>query len=211
VIAKPFTMAGSLPRAWAAWVLAVVMLVLAPVLAPLPAFAAGSPQDFVDRTSSAFDAIRAKGTLSAQRAGCRSLVAKVFSLTALSRHVAGDNWRKLDPASMDALTSAVAFRLSEECAAVLRKSKTSGASVRKTRQTNAVLKVTALYPGPDDDNRVFVWSLTPGGPMGYRAVDLSIDGRSVVLTLRADFDAGLAARDGGIKAAIAAVRRGKRR
>jgi hypothetical protein len=50
---------------------------------------------------------------------------------------------------------------------------------------------------------VLVWTLVPGGPLGWRAVELVADGRGVAATLRAEFAAALAARGGDADAAIA--------
>jgi hypothetical protein len=73
--------------------------------------------------------------------------------------------------------------------------------IRRRREVPEGLRLTTQLPAADGS--ALVWTLVPGGPLGWRAVELVADGRGVAATLRAEFAAALAARGGDADAAIA--------
>ncbi len=143
------------------------------------AFAAVSPETFVERVQARFDQIRAVGA-GGREPACRSLVADLFDV----RAVFADAAKAFQPGP---------------------------GVIRRVREIEGGIKLTVQFPKDGDTGTVFVWTLRPGGSLGFTARDLSVDGRGVVAMLRADLDAALAVHDGNVAAAIADLARSRRK
>ncbi|HHZ10962.1 MAG TPA: hypothetical protein GX405_19520 [Rhizobiales bacterium] len=172
--------------------------------------AAISPELFVERVQARFDQIRATAA-GGRDAACRSLVADLFDVSAVAEGVGGPGWKTFAAASRAALEAAVRRRLSSECADVADRPATGPGVVRRVREIEGGIRLTVQFPTEGDTGTVFVWTLRPGGPLGFTARDLSVDGRAVVAMLRADLEAALAVHDGNVAAAIADLARSGRR
>lgn len=172
---------------------------------------AASPEHFVERVQGRFDAIRAAGA-SGRDAACRSLVSDLFDTGAVAEGTGGPLWKTLPASAKTALRVAVGSRLAVECVDVAERPATGPGVVRRVKETADGVRVTVQFPGEGGaDGAVFVWTLRAGGALGFTARDLSVDGRGLVATLRADLEAALAVHEGNIAAAIADLGRSRRR
>lgn len=175
------------------------------------AFAATSPEQFVQRVDARFDVVRAAGT-SGREGACRSLVSDLFDAGAVAEGTGGTRWKTLPASAKTALHAAVRSRLAVECTGVAERPKTGPGVVRRVKEIEGGIRLTVQFPGENGaDGAVFVWTLRAGGALGYTARDLSVDGRGLVATLRADLEAALAVHEGNIAAAIADLGRSRRR
>ncbi len=173
-------------------------------------FAAVSPELFVERVQARFDQIRATGA-GGREAACRSLVSDLFDVRAVAQGTGGPGWKTFAAAAKTALEAAVRRRLAGECVGVAERPATGPGVIRRVREIEGGIRLTVQFPKEGDAGTVFVWTLRPGGPLGFTARDLTVDGRGVVATLRADFEAALAVHDGNVAAAIADLDRSRRK
>lgn len=181
-------------------------MVLLVVLLASAALAAVSPQDFVERTQARFDTVRAASGTARDRL-CHALVAELFDGATIARATAAAEWAGLSTQHRAALGAAVRRRLDGNCAEIAARPKTGDGVVRRVREIEGGIRLTVQFPDANGDGSVFVWTLRPGGSFGWTARDLVIDGRGVMATLRADFEAALAARGGNVGAAISDLAR----
>jgi hypothetical protein len=162
---------------------------------------AASPEQFVERVQGRFDAIRAVAA-GGREAACRSLVADLFDVRAVAEGAGGPAWKKLGAPLKTAMEGAVRRRLVGECVDVAERPATGPGVVRKVKEIAGGIRLTVQFPADGGNGAVFVWTLRGGGALGYTARDLSVDGRGLVATLRADFEAALAVHDGNAGEAI---------
>jgi ABC-type transporter MlaC component len=174
--------------------LALLLLSLSTAAAP-----AASPESFVARSQERFEAIRARSGEASRRADCSAFVVTAFDLSHLTRAAAGRRWDELGPALHSALAAAISRRMVNECTNILDRPEQGPAVVRRVRQISGAVRVTAQL---QDTGRVFVWTLRHGGAWGFKALDLIVDGRSVAVTLRDEFEAQLSIRGGDARMAI---------
>jgi ABC-type transporter MlaC component len=170
------------------------------------ALAAVSPESYVAQTEVRFTAIRAAAA-DAKEPLCRRLVSDLFDESAVAAGAAGPLWKSFSASQRSALQEAVRRRIAGECAGMARRAETGEGVIRRVREIEGGIRLTVQYPDPSGAGPVFVWTLRPGGSFGWSARDLAIDGRGVVATLRADFEALLATHSGNVAAAIAGLGR----
>ncbi len=173
--------------------------------------AAPAPESFVARTQARIEAARSLAGATARRQACAALVADAFDAPAVARAAAGESWTMAGAAARRGFADAVGRRLAGECTNLLDRPERGEVSVRRVRQTPDGVRVTAQLQTASGPGSVFVWSLAPGGPLGWRATDLSIDGRGVVATLHGDLEALLTAQGGHVEAAMDAFAAGASR
>ena len=181
----------------------VLLLAALWLLPPWLAAAQPDPAGFLAVVESRLRAARALPDAAAQRQACAALLAEAFDAAALARAAAAEAWDGLGPARRAALQAAAGARLARECPSLLARPDPGDAMIHRQREVPEGLRLTAQLPAADGSGSVLVWTLTPGGPLGWRAVELVADGRGVAATLRAEFAAALAARGGDADAAIA--------
>lgn len=175
------------------------------------AFAAISPELFVQRVDARFDLVRA-ASVGGREGACRSLVSDLFDADAVAEGTGGPIWKSLSASAKTALRAAVRGRLAAECVGVAERRKTGPGVVRRVREIEGGIRLTVQFPGEGGaDGTVFAWTLRTGGVLGFTARDLSVDGRGLVSTLRADLEAALAVHEGNVTAAIADLGRSRRR
>lgn len=191
--------AGVRPRAPR---VALFLALLGLVPPSLPA-AQPDPAGFLAAVESRLRAARALPEAAAQRQACAALLAEAFDAAALARAAAAEAWDGLGPARRVALQAAASARLARECPSLLARPDPGDAVIHRRREVPEGLRLTTQLPAADGSGSVLVWTLAPGGPLGWRAVELVADGRGVAATLRAEFAAALAARGGDADAAIA--------
>ncbi len=167
--------------------------------------AATDPSVFVQLAQTAMTAARQAPTPQGQGAGCTALIADAFDIPALARGVAGPHWDSLKPDEVTALGAAIARRLVGECIALLARPAPGAAAIKRVRTTDSGVRVTTLASDAKGNDHASIWALRPGGPWGFRAIDLIVDGTSTVQTLGQDLDAALTARPGDTSAAIASL------
>lgn len=176
------------------------------------ALLAGSPEDFVRSAESVFAELDPAAHPDARAAACARLVADGFDVASLAATAAGRFRGTLDAELERKMRDAVATHMTTECATLRFDVAAGTATIIRTRETDFGIKIITQYPGPETEaGQVLVWSLRAGGPWGYRAVDLSVDGSSLALTLRDTFDAAVLAHEGDLGAAIAELQSGGRK
>jgi hypothetical protein len=176
------------------------------------ALRAGTPEEFVRTAENVFAEAGRPAQPDARAAACARLVADGFDLASLAATAAGQFRNALGPELDRKMIDAVATHMTTECTTLRFDVAAGTATIIRTRETDFGIKIITQYPGPENEaGQVLVWSLRTGGPWGYRAVDLSVDGSSLALTLRDTFDAAVLAHAGDLGAAIADLQSGGRK
>lgn len=178
---------------------------LAAALLPLvaaPAQAAEAPRDFVATVEARLRAARALPEPAARDPACRALLAEAFDAEALARTAAGPHWPVLDAARRAAMTQAAARRLGRECTGLLARPDAGMAEVVRERADAAGVRIVTRLPQADGTATVLAWTIMRGGPLGWRLVDLVVDGIGTAATLRSEFEALVTMHDGDLPAAI---------
>ncbi|WP_026380406.1 ABC transporter substrate-binding protein [Afifella pfennigii] len=161
---------------------------------------AADPESFVSKSQERLTAARQAPSGGPQRSACSKLVGDTFDLNAIAKASAGQDWNVYSNRLKGKLAEAIGTRLTGECLDLLDDRIAGEAVVRRVRQTQGGASVTAQM-----DNAkaaVFVWRLRPGGALGWTAVDLSVDGRGLVATIKADLASYIRTRNGEIEPAI---------
>lgn len=164
------------------------------------ASAAAPVESFVTGVDTRLDELRATEP-GARADGCGQLLDDAFDETAIVPAVAAGHWGSLGQ-FRDDFAAAVGARLLRACLDVLVRDDEGDGTVRRVRERDGYQRVTVQYGTAENPGTVLVWTLQPGGPLGWQAVDLTVEGRGLVAELRADFEAALGAR-GSVPAAIA--------
>lgn len=180
-------------------------------LLALPASAADGPRDFIANVETRLRAARALPDAPAREAACRTLLAETFDAEALAQAAAGALWDRLDDARRAAMVAATARRLDGECPSLLARPDTAAPEVLRERPAGAGLRIVTRLSRADGTAIMLVWAVIPGGPLGWRMTDLVADGIGTAATLRSEFEALLAVRDGDAAAAITDFAAGGRR
>lgn len=183
---------------------------LAGLLAP-PASAADGPRDFIATVEARLRAARALPDAPGQQAACRALLTEAFDAEALARAAAGALWDRLDDARRAAMVAATGRRLGRECPGLLARPDAAAPEVLRERPAADGLRIVTRLARADGSSMLLAWAIVPGGPMGWRMSDLVADGIGTAATLRSEFEALLAVRDGDAGAAIADLGAGGRR
>lgn len=136
--------------------------------------------------------------------GCSALVADVFDLAAIAGAVAAaGNWNAMPPPVRRAMRQAVSARFTRECVSLVGRADPAGARLARVRERADGVRMTVLAPDGQGLDRTVTWTLRPRQRRGWVAVDLEVDGRSAVATLRHEFENALAARQGNVGEAVA--------
>lgn len=137
---------------------------------------------------------------------CARFLSAGFDVETVTRSAAGASWAEMSAGVRQRMTTAVRQRLQRECAA--RASDTPGGDVAvvKSRATGSGASLTLRLSHADGRAEQIAFHLRSGGAWGWTAVDLIGEGRSVVGSLREEFQGSLAA-TGDVDRAIEAISR----
>ncbi|MEO3472214.1 ABC transporter substrate-binding protein [Roseomonas sp. CAU 1739] len=172
----------------------------------LPGGSALAQDTFVGRSAASMRDLDAVAPGASLRTACAEQIEASFDLPAMARAVAGlDIWDRLGAARQPAFIAALRARLATECT---HRQRGGTLTPLATRQTAAGVSLTVRLTLPDGGERILVWRLHEGGPWGWRASDLVVDGISAAAALRDEVRAGVEAADGDVAAAIPALSRG---
>lgn len=160
---------------------------------------------FVAAVEARLRAARALPDPAARQAACRQALAEAFDAQALARTAAGPRWEGFDAALRSELAAATGARLGRECAPLLAAPEAGAAEVVRERATSSGWRLTTRLARAGAGDLILVWAVAPGGAMGWRLTDMTVDGIGVAATLRSELDALLAVHEGDARAAVAAL------
>lgn len=164
--------------------------------------------DFVARLNKAVTLLAGK-TGKAAYSSCQSYVETLIDVDSIAERTAGPAWAKMTADQRDAYRAALEKRAVRNC--VSENANNSGKPVGflGMRESNGGrLLATLPHEQGNGPERTVVWRLPDAGAaLDIRAVDVLIDGRSTVLTLRDEARNLLEGNNGDINALIAGIGR----
>jgi hypothetical protein len=141
--------------------------------------------DFVSRLNSAVTSLAGK-TGKAAYASCLSYVRSLLDVDVIARRAAADVWIRMTAEQRNAFRAALERRAAHNCVTENANNSGKPAAILGIRASGAErLLATRAEQKNGEPGRTVVWRLPAGDiPEGIRAVDVLIDGRSTVLSLR---------------------------
>lgn len=128
-----------------------------------------------------------------------------FDMPLVSRSVAGALWDVMASAERTALQDAIINRAQTVCMRELRRRGAPGIELLRERQTAERVTLTSRVRYADGTETIASWRLAQGGPWGWRADDLTLDGNSLVGLLRSEFTSLANGLGGDVAMAIRAL------
>lgn len=133
---------------------------------------------------------------------CRALVARAFDLDTMARSALGAAWEKLTPFQRDAYRAAFERRIASDCVRRIREYRGEEMTLLGVRSGEGGDRLAATrFAVRGEAGRILTWRLRPGGSPP-RALDLIVDGRSLLLSAREEYAAVLQSHNGDINALI---------
>lgn len=164
--------------------------------------------DYLARAEASMQSIAAAAPGAPARAACAAHMEAAFDLAALAEAVAGPRvLTVLGTAGRPTFDAALHLRLAADCARERRPGRLVPLGERPV--AGGIALAARLVP-TEGAERVLVWRLRHGGPWGWQASDLSIDGRGIAATLHAEVQAQFEQMGGTAEAAVSALARGAR-
>lgn len=158
---------------------------------------------FVDRINQTVEAID-PADRSAIRAGCASLVQQTFDLESMAKSITGEAWSRMSAKHRAAYVDGLARRATGDCAR-------SGREIAGNQ-----VELVGVRAGPDGDSnvavrqsrgkqRTVIWRVRAAAGGELRAVDMTVDGRSLATLARRDAKAILDSSNGDVTALVRSV------
>lgn len=158
---------------------------------------------FVDRINQTVEAID-PADRSAIRAGCASLVQQTFDLESMAKSITGEAWSRMSAKHRAAYVDGLARRATGDCAR-------SGREI-----AGNLVELVGVRAGPDGDSnvavrqsrgkqRTVIWRVRAAAGGELRAVDMTVDGRSLATLARRDAKAILDSSNGDVTALVRSV------
>ena len=157
---------------------------------------------FVARINATVASVK-PGDQTAIRAACASLVKRAFDFNAMAPVIVADAWKRMNAGQRAAYTRGLARRAASECAS--RGSEIAGNTVEiiGVRDGGGGDRVVAVKQSKGR-GRTVLWQVRKGSG-GLKAVDMTVDGRSLATSARRDAKDVLKRTDGDLAALIRSV------
>jgi len=158
---------------------------------------------FVDRINRTVEAINPSDR-SAIRAGCASLIQQTFDLESMAKSITGEAWSRMSAKHRAAYVKGLAKRATGDCTR-------SGREIAGNE-----VELVGVRSAPDGDSnvavrqskgkqRTVIWRVRPAAGGELKAVDMTVDGRSLATVARRDAKAILDSSDGDVTALVRSV------
>lgn len=167
-----------------------------------PAAAEPAVDDFVARLEATIGSVT-PGDAAGARAACARLVRQVFDLEAMAPVTSAGTWAKMSAVQKEAYRDGLAGRAARDCAS--RRNEFAGqplrlAGVRDGKGGDRYIAVRAVRE--EGSGRTLIWQVRGDAAGRLRAVDLTVNGRSLALAAQRDAKAVLQNGGGDLQALI---------
>ena len=158
---------------------------------------------FVARINAAVAPIK-PGDRSAIRKACAALVAEAFDFQTMGAMIAGEVWGRMNQQQRSAYVDGLSRRAVSDCAS------------HGNEMAGNLLVLVGTRPGPDGDSmvavkqskgrgRTIIWQVRADAGGALRAVDMTVDGKSLATDARRDAKAVLKKTGGDVTALVRSV------
>jgi ABC-type transporter MlaC component len=165
---------------------------------------ASSAEAFTAKLNNATRAMHAnsrKDVLSI-REGCRELTNEIFDLKAMAQSSNAEIWDKITLPQRDTLRLAFEHRMIGMCVRQFRQYEGDVLQLVGVRTADGGNLLATIRFGAQDDGKLSTWRLQGFGPDSLRAIDVIIEGRSIIGDARNEFAAVLQSANGDVEALI---------
>ncbi len=172
----------------------------------LPALAAepdSAVTTFVNRINATVGPIK-PGDRQAIRAACERLVSQAFDIDAMAPAITAEAWDRMDGGQRAAYSRGLARRAAADCAS--HGSEIAGNAVEfvGVRDAGDGDRLIAVKQSKGR-GRTIIWRVRQGSGGALKAVDMTVDGRSLAASARSDAKAVLKKTDGDVMALLRSV------
>jgi ABC-type transporter MlaC component len=182
---------------------ALAVAVAAAVSSAPAAAADAGVNDFVNRINRVIAPVQPRDR-QAIRAACTTLVSQAFDIAAMAPDVAAGAWQQMSAEQRRAYTRGLTKHAVADCVA------------HGSEMAGNIVELVGVRTGDSGDRlvavrqskgsaRTVVWRLRPGAGGALRAVDMTVDGRSLAAAAERDAKDVLARTDGNVIALIRSV------
>ncbi len=158
---------------------------------------------FVDRINRTVEAIN-PGDRSAIRAGCASLIEQTFDLETMAKSITGEAWSRMSAKHRAAYVKGLAKRATGDCTR-------SGREI-----AGNLVELVGVRAAPDGDSnvavrqsrgkqRTVIWRVRAAASGELKAVDMTVDGRSLATVARRDAKAILESSHGDVTELVRSI------
>jgi ABC-type transporter MlaC component len=170
-----------------------------------PAQSDAAVDEFVGRVNATIGSVKPNDA-SGARAACSRLVQQAFNLDAMAPVTSAGTWAKMNAAQKKSYREGLAERAADDCGD--RRKEFAGQSmklvgVREGKSGDLFVAVRAMKQG--GNGRTLIWQVRADGGGRLRAIDLSVNGRSLALSAQRDAKAVLQKSGGDLQALIRSV------
>jgi ABC-type transporter MlaC component len=163
----------------------------------------GAVSAFVDRINATVAPV-APGDGKAIRAACATLVSQAFNIGAMAPDIVPEAWVRMDAGQRAAYSRGLAKRAADDC--VSHGGEIAGNTVELVgvRAGEGGDRLIAVKQSKGR-GRTVIWRVRRGSGGALKAVDMTVDGRSLVASARSDAKAILKKTDGNVVALLRSV------
>jgi ABC-type transporter MlaC component len=163
------------------------VLAVAAALAALPAHTLAAESDvaaFVQRINNAIAPVE-PGDRAAIRAACQTLVAQSFDIDAMAPAITDEAWQRMNADQRKAYTSGLARRAASDCASHGGEIAGNTVELIGVRQGDSGDRLVAVRQ-TGGNGRTVIWQVRNDAQGALKAVDMTVDGRSLAASARRD-------------------------
>jgi ABC-type transporter MlaC component len=183
-----------------------LLSVLTLVACAIPAHALvadGAVAAFVERINATVGPVK-PGDRKAIRAACTTLVGQAFDIDAMAQAIVTEAWDRMDAGQRAAYARGLARRAADDCAAHGREIGGNAVEIVGVRDSGNGDRLVAVKQSKGR-GRTVIWRVRQGLSGALRAVDMTVDGRSLAASARSDAKAILKKTNGNVIALLRSV------
>lgn len=189
--------------------LAIAVIVSA--AAPLAAHAQGNDaaEQFVTQLAGSVGALHAQsGDTAHLYQGCHDLMAQILDIPEMARAASGAAWDTMTQQQRAAYLPAFEHRVLSECLRPIQDYNGAPLALIGVRTAdNGELLVAVRFSTAEDPDKIVTWRLRKESGDMLKAVDIIVNGSSMIAKMRDDFAAVLQGQSGNVDALIEFLRR----
>lgn len=159
--------------------------------------------EFVTRINQSVFALGAAQGYERAQAVCLTLLRSVLNVDAMASSISAGSWTGMTPQQRASFRTVVENRISRDCARN-RGNRDESLTLVGVRRGNDGARLIATRWGAADAGRTVIWRVHSGSDQRLRAIDVLLDGRSLVISLTAEVREMLERTNGNIDALLSA-------
>ena len=141
------------------------------------------------------------------RDGCRNLLNEILELNVMAQNASADTWNQMTLPQRENFRLAFEQRMIGKCVQQFGEDPGEGLELVGVRKSDGGNLFATIRAGSQDANKLWTWRLQSSGPDSLRAIDIIIEGRSIIENFKSEFAAVLRGSNGDIEALLRYMRK----